>query len=467
MRLLPRSLFARLALTLFAVLLIAQLVALGVQLADRAQVFYRAVGLPLAQRVADVVTRLEALPQEARPQRLRGAGGPRLRLVLRQQPQLDDDTGWRGLLLARMLRRELGTDRELRVAFADTPSEPFVGPMHRPGMGPGSGPGARMHRRMDALGLLPDRGIWIQAEVRLDDGHWLSIERLLPRDALLSPTRLVVSLAVLLSAVLGVSLLAVRWLTRPLAQLADAADTLGRDLDRPPLPETGPDEMRRSARAFNTMQARLQRLVGDRTRLLAAISHDLRTPLTRMRLRVELVHDGDVRERLLGDIDGMARLVDTTLDFAHDTAGDEPLAPLDVDALLGSLQADYEDAGRAFAVSGRAAVPFTGRAGALRRALGNLVDNALVYGGSATVVVDDDPHRLELRVVDRGPGLAGESPERLLEPFQRGEASRSRETGGTGLGLAIARSIARAHGGELMLADRPGGGLVATLVLPR
>ena len=472
MRPLPRSLFARLALALFAVLLLAQLVALGIQLADRAQVFYRAIGQPLAERVADAVTLLEQLPPAVRAQRAAALGGPRLHVTLRAEPGLaaDADAGWRGLLLGRLLQRELGSGRELRVALADAPADVPTG--MQPGMrrGPGWTPPdgeTRMRRHMGGLGLLPDQGLWIRVDVRLDDGRWLALERLVPRDVFLSPQRLLVSLAVLLLAALAVSLLAVRWMTRPMERLAAAADALGRDLDRAPLAEDGPDEMRRAARAFNTMQARLQRLVGDRARLLAAISHDLKTPLTRLRLRGELVDDAALRDRLLADVDEMSRLVETTLDFARDAAGDEPAQPLDVDALLGSLQADYEDAGRPFAVTGTARAPFRGRPLALRRCLANLVDNALAYAGDATVEVEDGPERLELRVVDRGPGLGGESPERLCEPFQRGEASRSRATGGSGLGLAIARSIARAHGGELTLADRAGGGLAARLVLPR
>jgi len=225
--------------------------------------------------------------------------------------------------------------------------------------------------------------------------------------------------------------------------------------------------MRRAAKAFNTMQARLPRLVNDRARLLAAISHDLKTPLTRMRLRAELLEDNDLRVRLLADIDEMSHLVETTLDFVHDTAGDEPARPLDVDAILSALQADYEDAGRTVDIDGQMMAPFSGRPQALRRALANLVDNALNYAGTAAIEIDDGPSVLELRIIDRGPGLPEEALERVLEPFQRGETSRSRATGGTGLGLAIARSIARAHGGELTLANRPGGGLIAQLRLPR
>jgi len=468
-RLLPRSLFARLALALFAVLLLAQLVALAIQLTDRAQVLYRAVGLPLAQQLADAVQRLEALPPAQRELQLQQFGSPRLRLALRPQAALDpaQEAGWRGLLLTRLLRRELGRERPLRLALADAPSLLPPSPaMHRPGgrFAP-DGPGMRRH--MAALGLAPDGGVWIQIELRLDDGQWLAVERHLPREAFLSPVRLLTSFAVLLFAVLAVSLLAVRWLTRPLERLALAADTLGRDLDQPPLPEAGPDEMRRAARAFNTMQARLQRLVNDRARLLAAISHDLKTPLTRMRLRADLLEPGELRSRLLADVEEMTRLVETTLDFVRDTASDEPLQPLDLDALLGSLQADYEDTGHRVAIEGQARAPYPGRASALRRGLANLIDNACAYAGAATVEIDDGPAWLELRVVDRGPGLPEADLERVLEPFQRGEESRSRATGGTGLGLAIARSIARAHGGELTLANRPGGGLVARLRLPR
>ncbi|MDX1592910.1 MAG: ATP-binding protein [Gammaproteobacteria bacterium] len=467
MRAWPRSLQARLALTLFSVLLLAQLAATAIQLADRAEVFYRAVGVPLAQSLAGTVTRLEALPPEHRQARLPRFTGPLLRLALLPEPTLDatNDAGWRGTLLVRLLRREVGARRPLRVALADTPD---LAPMTMHGSRlphDRRGPGFRRH--MAAMGLPPEQGVWIKIEMELDDGRWLAVERHLPRELFVSPLRLMLSLAVLLVAVLGVTLLAVRWLTRPLDRLARAADTLGRDLDQPPLDDSGPDEMRRAARAFNTMQARLQRLVNDRARLLAAISHDLKTPLTRLRLRGELVDDPELRARFAADVDEMIRLVETTLDFVRDAAGDEPVADLDIDALVCSLQADYEDTGRHVDVTGHAETPYPGRARALRRALANLVDNALAYGGSATVAIDDRPERIELCVVDRGPGLPEEALERMLEPFQRGEASRSRETGGSGLGLAIVRDIARVHGGELTLANRRGGGLRARISLPR
>jgi signal transduction histidine kinase len=320
---------------------------------------------------------------------------------------------------------------------------------------------------MAEIGLPPERGVWIQVEIALDDGRWLAVERHLPRELFLSPLRLMVSLSVLLLAAIVVSLLAVRWLTRPLARLAGAAERLGRDLDQAPLTENGPDEVRRAVGAFNTMQARLQRLVNDRARLLAAISHDLKTPLTRMRLRSAMLDDTALRERLEADVDEMARLVETTLEFARDATGEESVVPLDVDALVGSLQADYEETGQQVEVEGHATMPYPGRTSALRRALANLVDNALAYAGTATIEIADSARALELRVLDRGPGLPDDELDRVVEPFQRGEVSRSRATGGTGLGLAIVRDITRVHGGELALANRPGGGLVVTLRLPR
>lgn len=466
MRLLPRSLFARLALTLFTVLLLAQLIALGIQLSDRGQVFYRAVGVPLAQQLATTVNRLEGLPPEQRDSGLPRFTGPRLRLALRPRPSLDAESsaGWRGALLTRLLRRELGETRPLHLALSDAPD---LAPGMRSGPGATMPRGRRLHRQMAEIGLPPERGVWIQVEIALNDGRWLAVERHLPRELFLSPFRLMVSLAVLLLAAIAVSLLAVRWLTRPLSRLAGAAEHLGRDLDQAPLAEEGPDEVRRAVGAFNTMQVRLQRLVNDRARLLAAISHDLKTPLTRMRLRSALLDDPNLRDRLEADVDEMTRLVETTLEFARDATGEEPVVPLDIDALVGSLQADCEEAGQSVAVEGQSDIPYPGRALALRRALTNLVDNALAYAGTATIEVADTPRVLELRVLDRGPGLPDDDLERVVEPFQRGEVSRSKATGGTGLGLAIVRDIAHVHGGELALANRPGGGLVATLRLPR
>jgi len=233
------------------------------------------------------------------------------------------------------------------------------------------------------------------------------------------------------------------------------------------LPEKGPEEVSRAARAFNTMQARLARYIRDRTRVLAAMSHDLKTPITRLRLRAELLEDPQARAKFTKDLDEMESMVGATLDFLRGQESGEAVQPVDIGALLESLQADLAEIGGTVRIEGAVRSPFPGRPQALKRCLANLLENAVKYGKSAGVTVDDDGARLEIRIRDEGPGIPPEELEKVFAPFYRVEGSRSRETGGTGLGLAIAKSVAEAHGGSLVLRNRAEGGLEAMLVLPR
>jgi signal transduction histidine kinase len=310
-------------------------------------------------------------------------------------------------------------------------------------------------------------GVSFVAQVRLNDGALVAFDSRQPLQTAGWPYRLLLSLAVLLAAVIAVSMLAVRWATRPLKALADAADELGRNIDRAPMPETGPVEVTRAARAFNTMQQRLAGHIRERTATLAAMSHDLKTPVNRLRLRAELLDDTELKKKISQDLEEMESMIRGTLEFMRGGQSAEQARPVDVNALLESLQADAQDTGAEVAVEGMATAPYAGRPQALKRCLGNLLDNAVKYGGSATMIVDDAPNRLIIRVRDRGPGIPELELERVFEPFYRLEASRSRDTGGTGLGLSIARQIAQLHGGTLILRNIKEGGLEAVLTLPR
>jgi signal transduction histidine kinase len=274
-------------------------------------------------------------------------------------------------------------------------------------------------------------------------------------------------LALTFITVIAVSLIAVRLVTRPIKQLAEAADAFGHDLDAPPLAETGPTETRRAAEAFNGMQARLKRLIAERSRALAAVSHDLRTPLTRLRLRAELVDDETLRAQINADIDDMQAMVEATLDYLRGLGDSEAVQSIDIEALLHSLVADEQALGRAVDFVGGKVKPYPGRVSALKRALANLIDNAVKYGHAAHLTVVDAPNALRIVVADDGPGIPEADFDRVVEPYVRLETSRSRATGGVGLGLAVARDAAKLHGGELKLENRAEGGLRATLLLPR
>ena len=304
-------------------------------------------------------------------------------------------------------------------------------------------------------------------QVTLRDGTLVTFDSYLSPQEGSIPLRLGLILLVLLGTVIVLSLVAVRWVTGPLSALATAAEKLGRDIDRPPLAENGPLEVRRAASAFNLMQQRLSRFLADRARVLTAMSHDLKTPLTRLRLRMETVDDPVLRAKIEKDLNEMQSMVTQTLDYMRDSSKSEAAQQIDLMALIETLQIDFRDTGSEVEIKGAVAQPYFGRPLALRRCLANLVENAVRYGARATIEVEDAPHEVVLRILDDGPGIPEQELERAFEPFYRAERSRSRETGGTGLGLGIARNIARAHGGDLVLKNRPAGGLEAKLTLPR
>jgi hypothetical protein len=283
--------------------------------------------------------------------------------------------------------------------------------------------------------------------------------------------RLFISLLVMvLAAVLGIVLLAIwvaRRVTRPLTGFAQAADQLGAEAKGDPMPEKGPTEIATAARAFNRMRERIQRFVADRMHLIAAAGHDLRTPITRLRLRAEFVEDEDLQTKLLRDLDEMERLIDDTIALVREETAEEPPEAVDLADLVADVVADRAHLDPA-PVLGTVDRPMrvAGRPMALKRALGNLVDNALRHGGDATIALAAGENEARITVTDHGPGIPEEALEAVFEPFVRVEASRSRNTGGSGLGLAIARAILRAEGGSVRLANRPQGGLVQTVTLP-
>lgn len=275
-----------------------------------------------------------------------------------------------------------------------------------------------------------------------------------------------------LGAILLAAWVAARWLVRPIQRLAQAAHALGEDIDRPPMAEDGPLEVRDATRTFNQMQARIREQISDRDRFVAAVSHDLRTPLTRLRLRTEGLADEAERERFRRDIAEMDQMISVTLDHLRGAATAEPAVRLDIAALAHTVAEDLQDQGHSVRVHGHAQPLSAAQPNALRRCLDNLVDNAIRYGQRAEVHLIDSADALRIEVRDQGPGLPEAELTRVMAPFYRVEGSRNRAHGGVGLGLAIALDIARRHGGTLTLRngdgdDMDGRGLVATLVLPR
>ncbi|WP_414605623.1 ATP-binding protein [Stenotrophomonas pavanii] len=452
----PRTLYGRLVLVLVAGMLLAQLLTGTVWHDAR---YERVAEIPARLAAAHVAQTLRLLEAPASP--LASAD-----LAVLATADLTvravDDGGHVSLrprdraveqLLRAALAAELGTPRELHL---------------------------RRLRLYDAQGrednkVLSARHVAGQFQLRVlsTPGRWLQFDvyegqaglQLEPAHALGDYLLRIYGLRTLL--ILLLALLVVRWLTRPLTRLGEAAQALGRNLHAPPLPLEGPREVRQAAQAFNQMQQLLQQAAQGREELLAAVSHDLRSPLTRLRLRTELLPDEAARVRWRTDLDDMQELVDSILDYSSATQLRCDREPIDVDALLSTVVDDARETGYAVQLQGQVGVNYTGFPRSLKRAVTNLVDNAGRYGSGAEIQAWSDAEAIHINIADQGPGIPAEQRARMLQPFQRLEASRSARHGGTGLGLSIALAVVQAHGGTLNLGDGPNGkGLSVRLRLP-
>ena len=260
---------------------------------------------------------------------------------------------------------------------------------------------------------------------------------------------------------------AARWLSNPIKHMAKAAEELGKNLNSQNINETsGPTEVRQASKVFNQMKARINQQMEERNRFLAAVSHDLRTPLTRLKLRAEKVNQPDLQADIQSDISEMTGIIDTTLDYLRGNDKPEAECLLDIEALVRSMVEDAEECGQSITVSGKAS-PLKLKPLAMRRCLNNLIENALRYGGKTTITIEESDIEVVIRIADSGPGIPEDQLEAVFAPFYRLDTSRNRNTGGVGLGLSIARDMARKQGGSITLKNAEAGGLVATLTLPK
>jgi len=303
--------------------------------------------------------------------------------------------------------------------------------------------------------------------VQMRDGAVMKLSVLPPRPPPAGgPHSEILTMLPFLFSIAFLAYLVTRMTMRPLKQLAQAAKDLGNDINHPPLALSGAAEIRQASAAFNAMQARIRQHIFQRTQMLAAITHDLQTPLTRLRLRLEKVSDDELQTRLIDDLSAMQQMVKEGLDLARSMDTTETMQALDLDSLLDSVCADATDSGQQVELKGRAAMALMGRPLAIRRCLVNLIDNAVKYGQYAQVTVERMVGASRIRIRDGGPGIAQDQMARVFEPFYRIETSRSRASGGTGLGLTIARNIAEQHGASVMLSNHADGGLEVTLIVP-
>lgn len=482
-RFLPKSLWAQLVLLLLAALTLSHLMGFLVFYDERQQAMRSVHYLELLERTASMVRVLEVTPPDTREEILLAVGSPRLRYWITRESALPAGAGAEGVpWLVSMLEALLPEDRPapVRVLVAEDGQDiqwGHHGAEHRRQLAGTGGDGGKANGNnnngRDGLGVLtgePGRRATptgLTLSVPLADGPWLNVTTRYRAPPIGWAWPSIISMLLAALAITLVAGLTVRRIARPLTALAAAAEKLGRGETVAVLEESGPMEVRRTTAAFNAMQERLTRFVRDRTTMLAAISHDLRTPITALRLRAELVEEAETRDRLLEILDEMQRMTEATLAFAREEAAREDTRMVDLSALVESLCDDLAELGMETDFAGSGKAPLTCRPVSLKRAVRNLIENAVAYGRRARVALEQSARELCILIDDDGPGIPEEEMERVFSPFVRLEESRSRETGGIGLGMAIARSIARAHGGDITLANRPGGGLRATLRLPR
>lgn len=270
-----------------------------------------------------------------------------------------------------------------------------------------------------------------------------------------------------LAAVALTSWIAARWLTYPIKRLANAAEDLGKSLNSPLIDEqSGPSEVRQASKVFNQMQARIKLQMEERNRFLAAVSHDLRTPLTRLKLRAEKIAQQELKSEFQNDLNEMAGIIDTTLDYLRGDEQPEATCLFDIGSLIQSLAEDAKESGKSVTVTGKVH-PIRLQPLSIRRCLNNLLENALRYGERATIALDETDGEIVIAIQDEGPGIPEEQLEAVFAPFYRLDVSRSRHSGGVGLGLSIARDMARKQGGNITLRNALQGGLIATLTLPK
>jgi signal transduction histidine kinase len=475
-RFFPKSLFGQTLLILLVGLVISHAVGAWIYAGAREQAVRAVSGYAAAQRVANLSRLVEEAPTDWRPRIVAALSDPTFRVALSGEtpalPPADGDSAAAAVedyvrqqlpaLPDRQVRAAVLADRPLGAAFGPPfDRRPFPGPMGEPGA-----MGGMMHGMMGpGFGGF---GAWrgLQVAVKLADGQWLSFATALPQGGPSVSWQFIISMALMGLIVLAVSVWAVRRVTAPLGMLSAAADRLGRDVSAEPLAVAGTVEMQNAARTFNRMQERLRRLIESRTQMLAALSHDLRTPLTLLRLRTEEVADTGERDKMLATIGEMNEMIGSTLAFARDEVRAEPRRRVDVAALLASVADDMADAGLPVTMTPASPLSYECQPGALKRAITNLLDNAVKYGKRAQVAIAAAGKTIAITIDDDGPGIPEAELAKVFQPFYRVEDSRSRDTGGTGLGLAIAQAIVQAHGGELTLANRPGGGLRARIELP-
>ncbi|MCT4654685.1 MAG: ATP-binding protein [Cohaesibacter sp.] len=512
-RLWPRSLVGQLMLSLFFAVILSQMVAIFLFSKERLEVAQKVVRGQVLDRTASVVQLLNETDPSLHRKLLYAAEGTGIRYSLRNKTNLRvPPKGTPGAALARVLQhRARLPEGSVRVRVtshkffkswkpSDKRNDPFEDRSrrykdrdfdfkHKPHDWDELSREEKDHLRREWRRDFRDKSkewdkppfrrdghdrrrpnisAWDMAiALPLENGQWLHVKTVLPKPPKNWGIAFLTSMAVMIGLMFAVVFFTLRKLTAPLRALERAATHLGRGETTEPLEEKGPKEIVGTIAAFNNMQERLMRFVQDRTRMLAAISHDLRTPITTLRLRAEFIDDEEMRDKILATLEEMQAMTEAVLAFAREDASAEETKAVDISALLSSIADDFEDMGKEVSYDGNGSLVFNCRAMSLKRAIVNLTENAVRYAGSAYLQLEESPTQLIISVLDNGPGIPPEQMEQVFSPFFRVEGSRNMETGGVGLGLSITRTIIRSHGGDILLSNRKEGGLAATITLPK
>jgi signal transduction histidine kinase len=463
MRILPRSLKGQLILITLAALLLSQFASVLFILDDQKSRMKHEWVHNIVTRIATVKDVVETAPGEYRAKIMKSINTWGLRYTIDSRPIATPGEQDASEAIRDEIKRAFG-DHADQVAITlhtsphdESQIELFFGDFWRDIK-------RRLFPKTSFIPKPPARPSFAYLSIPLQSGEWLNAV-VMARGMAPPATPLLVQLATMLAiSAIGIIFVLGR-LTRPLKELARAASVLGRGETSTKLDEKGPSEVVETIRAFNDMQGRLTTFIHDRAKMLAALGHDLRTPITTLRLRAEFIEDEEVRDEILRTLDEMHEMAESTLSFAREEAAQEKARLVDANALISTICADLADAGLdvTFTDPGRFAIRC--RPVGMKRAVRNIIENAVTYGrrarvsaccqnGEAVIVVDDD-----------GPGIPDGDMEKVFKPFVRLEQSRNKDTGGVGLGLAIARSIVRSHGGEILLQNRPEGGLRVIVTL--
>lgn len=452
----PYRIRTQIAFLVLGVLVIAQAVSLWLFVDERGQAVQAAIGADAAGRAANLALLIEQAPADLHPDIIAAANSPLVRFDLTDAPSITDGTHEFDDAVEARVRALLGDgySRDIRVDV----HEVGEGSLNMPALSPEM---LMMHAEMMQGSLAT---IEMELSIALSGGRWLNVGTRFERP----PIQLSWASTASFGLTAALLLIASFWflltrLTGPLNDLAIAAERLGRGASEGELKTVGPKEVRDLTAAFNRMQNRLTRFVADRTQMLAALAHDLRSPLTALRVRTEMVDDDETRDSLVSSVAEMQDMVEATLAYAKGVGQNEELCEVDLEAFLVSLR---ENTSSDFEITATETVRVAIQANAMRRALRNLINNAVRYGATARVGWQVDDGQVVICIEDDGPGIPAELHEQVFSPYFRMEKSRSLDTGGHGLGLPIARSVILAHGGTITLENRPEGGLRVRVSLP-